>query len=78
MVSSTKRKRRKKTRYRIVKLKLTAGQHKSLLTYCSARKTTPNKLIRKLLKPRLQYVDGVPEELYATANQLDLFESGHS
>ncbi len=78
MVSQKKSKRRRKVRYRVVKLKLTAGQHKSLLTYCNARKTTPNKLIKKLLRPRLQYTGEGPEEIYVTANQLDLFETGHS
>ncbi|MFO7613237.1 MAG: hypothetical protein R6W71_01210 [Bacteroidales bacterium] len=78
MPVKTRKKKRKKVRYRIIKLKLTAGQYNSLLGYCNARKTTPNKLIKKLLKPRLQYVNGVPEDFYVTENQLELFESGHS
>lgn len=78
MAAKTRKKHRKKVRYRVIKLKLTANQHRSLLSFCTARKTTPNKLIKKLLKPRLQYVNGVPEDLFVTANQLDLFEAGHS
>lgn len=70
-----KSKRRKKVRYRIVKLKLSANQYRSLVEYCAARKTTPNKFIKKLLRPKLQYVNGVPDEAYVTANQLELFDA---
>lgn len=76
-VAKKKSKRRKKVRFHIVKLKLSSNQYRSLVEYCTARKTTPNKFIKKLLKPKLQYVNGVPEEIYATENQLDLFEVGH-
>ncbi len=72
MIKKTKRSRRRKVRYRTIKLKLTAGQH-SLEQYCEARRTTPVKYIKKLLTPRLGYAGHLPEEVYATANQLDLF-----
>jgi hypothetical protein len=70
-----RKKRRKKIRYTKITLKLTARQKRSLLNYCQARQTTPNKLIKKSIK---RYINGfdktVPSEYYATENQLDLFE----
>lgn len=75
-VSSRKKKKRKKVRYHTIQLKVTAGQKKSLMNYCNARKTTPTKLIKKMIKPFLQnYSKNVPAELFATENQLNLFES---
>lgn len=54
---------------------LTARQKKSLVNYCAARKTTPTKLIKKMIRPYIENFDSkVPEELYVTENQLDLFE----
>ncbi|OFZ06569.1 MAG: hypothetical protein A2338_01035 [Bacteroidetes bacterium RIFOXYB12_FULL_41_6] len=48
---------------------------RSLLNYCEARKTTPNKLIKNKIK---YYTDGfdkiVPQKFYAQHNQLDLFD----
>lgn len=73
-VVKSRKKPRKKVRYREVKLKLSRSQQKSLTNYCSARGTTPTKLIKKMIRPFLSnYSRAVPEELYVTANQLDLF-----
>ncbi|MBU1013826.1 MAG: hypothetical protein KKG99_12545 [Bacteroidetes bacterium] len=71
-----KRKRKaRKTIYKIIDFKLSARQKKSLRNYCMARKTTPTKLIKKMIAPFINsYADSVPDELYNTANQLDLFE----
>ena len=67
--------KRKKTRYTKITLKLTTRQKKSLINYCEARKTTPNKLIKKSIKRFLNGFDKtVPAEYYTTENQLDLFE----
>lgn len=70
-----KKRTRKKIRYTKISLKLSTKQKRSLMNYCIARKTTPNKLIKKSIK---RYINGfdksVPEEYYATENQLDLFE----
>jgi hypothetical protein len=67
--------KRKKVRYKTIKLKLSPLQKKSLDNYCKARKTTPNKLIKKMIRPFIsQYSKEIPEELYLTENQLDLFE----
>lgn len=70
----SRKKPRKKVRYREVKLKLSRSQQKSLSNYCTARGTTPTKLIKKMIRPFLSnYSKVVPEELYVTENQLDLF-----
>jgi hypothetical protein len=47
----TRKKRRKKVRYREVRLKLTKNQQKSLDNYCKARRTTRTKLIKKMIRP---------------------------
>ena len=70
-----KKKRRKKVKYKEVRLKLSKNQQRSLVNYCNARRTTPNKLIKKMIRRFLtNYAKDVPEESYVTANQLDLFE----
>jgi hypothetical protein len=75
MSPSKRKKRRKKVRYHTIKLKLTSAQRQSLLNYCEARKTTPTKLIKKMIRPFIQkYSKNVPEEMYVTENQLELFE----
>ncbi len=75
MPAGLRKKKRKKIRYTKITLKLTMRQKRSLMNYCRARQTTPNKLIKKSIK---RYINGfdksVPEEYYATENQLDLFE----
>jgi hypothetical protein len=69
-----RKKRRKKVRYKEVTLKLSKNQLRSLDTYCKARKTTPNKLIKKMIRRFLTFNSkDIPEESFATANQLDLF-----
>jgi hypothetical protein len=75
MSPSKRRKRRKKVRYHTLKLKLTTSQRKSLMNYCAARKTTPTRLIKKMIRPFIQkYAERVPDELYVTENQLQLFD----
>ena len=69
-----RKKRRKKIRYKEVSLKLSKKQERSLVSYCNARRTTPNKLIKKMIRRFItNYSKEVPEESYVTANQLDLF-----
>jgi len=69
-----RKKRRKKVRYKEVSLKLSKNQQRSLVNYCTARKTTPNKLIKKMIRRFLNFDSkDVPAESFATANQLDLF-----
>jgi len=67
-------KKRKKIRYSEVRIRLSYKQKRSLINYCHARKTTPNKLIKKMIRPYISnYAVDVPEEYYITENQLDLF-----
>ena len=40
--------KRKKVRYSEVRIRLSFKQKRSLINYCHARKTTPNKLIKKM------------------------------
>ncbi|MEZ5197905.1 MAG: hypothetical protein R2764_16425 [Bacteroidales bacterium] len=75
MPRARKKKRRKKIKYKTITLKLTANQKKSLTNYCNARRTTPNKLIKKSIKRFINGFDkSVPDEYYVTEKQLDLFE----
>jgi len=68
------KKKRKKVRYSEIRIKLSAKQKKSLINYCNARKTTPNKLIKKMIRPYISnFNKDVPEEYYITEKQLDLF-----
>ena len=74
----TRKKRRKKVRYKELSLKLSKNQQRSLINYCTARRTTPTKLIKKMIRPFLSYYSKeVPEDIYVTANQLDLFGQEH-
>ena len=74
-MSRRKRKKtRRRTKYKKITFKLSTRQEKSLINYCRARKTTPVKLIKKIIRPYINGFDlDVPEELYVTENQLKLF-----
>lgn len=66
--------KRKKVRYSNITFKLTRRQKRSLINYCEARKTTPNKLIKKSIRKYIENFDKkVPDEYYVTENQLELF-----
>ena len=78
-MNKVRKKRRKKVKYKEIKLKLSKNQQRSLENYCKARRTTPTKLIKKMIRPFLSnYSKDIPEDLYLTANQLDLFGQEHS
>jgi hypothetical protein len=68
-------KRRKKVRYSKFTIKLSSRQKKSLENYCTARKTTPTKLIKKMIQ---RYINGfdkqVPDGYFVSERQLELFE----
>lgn len=74
--SNTKKKRhRRNYKFHAVTFKLTSGQYRSLKNYCKARHTTPIKLIKRNIARFIShYRYGVPDELYLTENQLQLFE----
>ena len=73
-VMGQKRKRRN-YKYHAITFKLSAGQYRSLRNYCKARRTTPIKLIKKNIERFITaYEYEVPQDLYLTENQLDLFD----
>lgn len=73
-MASGRSKKRKKVRYSEIRIRLSYKQKRSLINYCHARQTTPNKLIKKMIRKYISnFADDVPEEYYVTENQLDLF-----
>ncbi len=74
-MSPARKKKGKKVKFKTVAFKLSARQKRSLINYCEARKTTPNKLIKKAIRRYIEfYASEVPTEYFVTENQLDLFE----
>ena len=73
---AARRKRKPKpTVFKTVSFKLSVRQRKSLRNYCKARRTTPTKLIKKMIAPYINnYAESVPEHYYVTENQLDMFD----
>jgi hypothetical protein len=70
-----RKKKRRRTRFSRLTIKLTQNQKKSLDQYCRARRTTANKLVKKLLKRfTSNYMDKESVEGFVTENQLDLFD----
>ena len=68
------KKRYKKKKFKKFTFMLSDRQMKSLKNYCSARNTTPNKLIKKSIRSYIEQFDkSVPEKYHVQHNQLDLF-----
>lgn len=68
-------KKRRKPKFKTITFKLTESQFRSLSNYCSARKTTPVKLIKKNIERyTTAYVKEVPVQYYVSENQLNLFQ----
>lgn len=68
-------KKKRKRKFSSVTFKLSARQMRSLENYCDARKTTPNKLIKKKIRDYIEFfAKEVPEKYHVTHNQLDLFK----
>jgi hypothetical protein len=71
----TKKKARKQVRFKTIKIKLTARQKRSLDNFCKSRRTTPNKVIKKSIRPLLEnYYNAVPLKNREKVNQLELFQ----
>ena len=71
-----KNKKRKPTRFKTIKIKVSAKQKKSLENFCKSRRTTPNKIIKKSIRPLLEnYVNAVPQKNNEKVKQLALFSS---
>jgi len=71
-----KKKKRKATRFKTIKIKVSVKQKKSLENFCKARRTTPNKIIKKAIRPLLEnYVNAIPLKNQEKVKQLVLFPS---
>lgn len=69
------KKKYKKKKFKKFAFMLSERQMKSLKNYCEARKTTPNKLIKKSIKLYTEKFDqSVPKKYHIQHNQLDLFD----
>jgi len=68
-------KSRKPVRYKVITIKVTSRQKKSLMNVSRSRRTTPNKLIKKAIRPLLEnYSDlTVVVNKQEKLNQLQLF-----
>ncbi len=75
MPEKKNKKARKPVKFKTITIKVTARQKKSLLNFSKSRRTTPNKLIKKAIRPLLQnYADmELNSHLPAKVNQLELF-----
>ena len=72
----TKKKKRKATRFKTIKIKVSVKQKKSLENFCKARRTTPNKIIKKAIRPLLEnYANAIPVKNQEKVKQLMLFTS---
>ncbi|MAE07371.1 MAG: hypothetical protein CL661_01265 [Bacteroidetes bacterium] len=66
--------RYKKKKFKKLTFMLSERQMNSLRNYCSARQTTPNKLIKKSIRFYIEKFDkSVPDKYHIQHNQLDLF-----
>jgi hypothetical protein len=71
-----KKKKRKATQFKTIKIKVSSKQKKSLENFCKARRTTPNKIIKKAIRPLLEnYVNETPRKNDGKVKQLMLFPS---
>ncbi|MEI6454816.1 MAG: hypothetical protein WCO93_00885 [bacterium] len=74
MPRKKKKKARKPLRYKTITLKITVQQKKSLINFSKSRRTTPNKVIKKAIRPFLQnYADLEFNPKPEKVNQLKLF-----
>ena len=69
--------RARKRRYKKITFKLSSRQYRITERYCAIYKTTPNKLIKVLLKNHLEHFPDLEneDEKYISKNQLKLFDS---
>jgi hypothetical protein len=71
-----KNKKRKATKFKTIKIKVSAKQKKSLENFCKSRRTTPNKIIKKAIRPLLEnYANAIPLKNQEKVKQLMLFPS---
>lgn len=66
---------RKAIRYKTIIFKLTVRQKRSLDRFARSRRTTPNKLIKKAIRPLLEnYAELEVNHTNGKVNQLKLFQ----
>jgi hypothetical protein len=77
MISSremSKKKKKKASGYKKITITISARQKKSLMNFCKSRKSTPNKIIKKAIRPLLDnYLDLEVNHTSEKVNQLQLF-----
>jgi len=69
--------RARKRKYKKITFKLSSRQYRITERYCAIYKTTPNKLIKLLLKKHLEHFPDLEneDEKFISKNQLKLFDS---
>ncbi len=73
-MTSAKRKKRKKVRFRQLSFKLTEQQYKALKIYCRRNKITPIRYLKRLINHQIErFKNDLPAESFVTPNQLELF-----
>jgi hypothetical protein len=75
MARKKAKKAKKPVKFKTITLKITARQKKSLINYCRSRRTTPNKAIKKAIRPLLDNYTGLETGnlQQVKVNQLELF-----
>jgi len=75
MLRKKSKKKRKPLRYKTITIKITSRQKKSLVNFSRSRRTTPNKIIKKAIRPFLQnYINLEVNNNHGKVNQLELFK----
>ncbi|MCX6240662.1 MAG: hypothetical protein NTX43_02500 [Bacteroidetes bacterium] len=70
----SKKKKKKTVKYKQVTITVSSRQKKSLINYCKSRKSTPNKIIKKAIRPLLENYHDLEVNLTSSrVNQLQLF-----
>ncbi|MCK9203451.1 MAG: hypothetical protein M0P58_03320 [Bacteroidales bacterium] len=68
------KKRRKAIKYKVITIRITSRQYKSLSNFSKSRRTTPNKIIKKAIKPLMSNYTGLEvNKAPVKVNQLELF-----
>ena len=69
-----KKKKKKTVKFKQVTITVSARQKKSLMNFCKSRKSTPNKIIKKAIRPLLEnYHDLEVNNISIKPSQLELF-----
>ncbi|MCK9423934.1 MAG: hypothetical protein M0Q38_15195 [Bacteroidales bacterium] len=75
MARKKAKKTRKAIKYKVISIKITARQKKSLTNFCKSRHSTPNKIIKKAIGPLLKNYAGLEvNNKPVKVNQLELFK----